>query len=193
MNSLAEALGMSLPARRAIPAPYRERGQNAYAHRQAHRRHGPRGPEAVRHHDARGLPQRDRGQLPRSAVQPMRRSISNAIARHHRRRRCRCATGRSSGTRCRCWSTCSPPASTSARTTTGRAASRRGRASSMRQGLIREQALTVNGRQHRRELPQCRGRGLPRSSPFAEPLRSRCRLHRALGQPFRLRDHEDLA
>src|SRR5438477_2496832 len=30
MNSLAEALGMSLPGCAAIPAPYRERGQNAY-------------------------------------------------------------------------------------------------------------------------------------------------------------------
>ena len=30
MNSLAEALGMSLPGCAAIPAPYRERGQNAF-------------------------------------------------------------------------------------------------------------------------------------------------------------------
>ena len=30
MNSLAEALGMSLPGNAAIPAPYRERGQMAY-------------------------------------------------------------------------------------------------------------------------------------------------------------------
>ena len=30
MNSLAEALGMSLPGSAAIPAPYRERGQVAY-------------------------------------------------------------------------------------------------------------------------------------------------------------------
>src|SRR5712691_1099484 len=30
MNALAEALGMSLPGRAAIPAPYRERGQIAY-------------------------------------------------------------------------------------------------------------------------------------------------------------------
>lgn len=30
MNSLAEALGMSLPGSAAIPAPYRERGQNAF-------------------------------------------------------------------------------------------------------------------------------------------------------------------
>src|SRR5678810_252554 len=31
MNSLAEALGMSLPGCAAIPAPYRERGQMAHA------------------------------------------------------------------------------------------------------------------------------------------------------------------
>src|SRR4029078_10630571 len=31
MNSIAEALGMSLPGCGAIPAPYRERGQIAYA------------------------------------------------------------------------------------------------------------------------------------------------------------------
>jgi len=31
MNALAEALGMSLPGCAAIPAPYRERGQMAYA------------------------------------------------------------------------------------------------------------------------------------------------------------------
>ena len=30
MNSIAEALGMTLPGGAAIPAPYRERGQNAY-------------------------------------------------------------------------------------------------------------------------------------------------------------------
>src|SRR5262249_56388069 len=31
MNALAEALGLSLPGCAAIPAPYRERGQIAYA------------------------------------------------------------------------------------------------------------------------------------------------------------------
>ncbi len=38
MNSLAEALGMSLPGCAAIPAPYRERGQMAFETGQAHRR-----------------------------------------------------------------------------------------------------------------------------------------------------------
>ena len=40
MNSLAEALGMSLPGCAAIPAPYRERGQMAYETGRADRRHG---------------------------------------------------------------------------------------------------------------------------------------------------------
>lgn len=31
MNALAEALGMALPGSSSIPAPYRERGQMAYA------------------------------------------------------------------------------------------------------------------------------------------------------------------
>jgi dihydroxy-acid dehydratase len=45
MNSLAEALGMSLPGCAAIPAP----------HRPADRRNGVGGPEAVGHPDARGV------------------------------------------------------------------------------------------------------------------------------------------
>ena len=52
MNSLAEALGMSLPGCAAIPAPYRERGWMAYRDRQAHRGHGAGEPAPVRHHDA---------------------------------------------------------------------------------------------------------------------------------------------
>ena len=63
MNALAEALGMSLPGCAAIPAPYRERGQIAYRDRQAHRRDGARGPQALRHPDARGVRERDRRQL----------------------------------------------------------------------------------------------------------------------------------
>ena len=40
MNSLAEALGMSLPGCAAIPAPYRERGQMAHATGQDHDQKG---------------------------------------------------------------------------------------------------------------------------------------------------------
>ncbi len=63
MNSLAEALGMSLPGCAAIPAPYRERQQIAYLTRQAHRRDGVGGPEALRRPDARGVRERHRRQL----------------------------------------------------------------------------------------------------------------------------------
>ena len=61
MNALAETLGLSLPGCAAIPAPYRERGQMAYADRPTHRRHGVRGPAALEDSDATGVPQRDRG------------------------------------------------------------------------------------------------------------------------------------
>ena len=40
MNSLAEALGMSLPGSAAIPAPYAERPGDRLSHRQAHRGDG---------------------------------------------------------------------------------------------------------------------------------------------------------
>ena len=63
MNSLAEALGMSLPGCAAIPAPYRERGADRLRDRQAHRRDGARGPEALRHPDPRGVRERHRRQL----------------------------------------------------------------------------------------------------------------------------------
>jgi dihydroxy-acid dehydratase len=54
-------------------------------------------------------------------------------------------TGRSTATRSRCWSTCSRPASTSARTTTTRAACPRWSPADG-QGLIVEDAITANGR-----------------------------------------------
>ena len=63
MNSLAEALGMSLPGCAAIPAPHKERAQIAYRDRQAHRRHGVGGPAALQDHDARGVRERHRRQL----------------------------------------------------------------------------------------------------------------------------------
>ena len=47
MNSLAEALGMMLPGSAAIPAPHKERGADRLSDRQAHRRDGAGGPEAV--------------------------------------------------------------------------------------------------------------------------------------------------
>ena len=63
MNSLAEALGMSLPGCAAIPAPYRERGQIAYRDRQAHRRDGLGGSQAFRHPDPQGVRELHRGEF----------------------------------------------------------------------------------------------------------------------------------
>ena len=63
MNSLAEALGMQLPGSAAIPAPYRDRQEMAWRTGQAGGRDRARGPEAVRHHDPGGVPERDPGEL----------------------------------------------------------------------------------------------------------------------------------
>ena len=63
MNSLAEALGMSLPGGAAIPAPHKDRAVNAYEIGQAHRRDGVGRPPPVEDHDAGGLRERDRRQL----------------------------------------------------------------------------------------------------------------------------------
>ena len=63
MNSLAEALGMSLPGCAAIPAPYRERAQMAYetGQRIVEMVHEDLTP--VEDHDPRGVRERDRGEL----------------------------------------------------------------------------------------------------------------------------------
>ena len=63
MNSLAEALGMSLPGCAAPPAPHKERAQHRLRHRQAHRRHGVGGPAPLQDHDARSVRERDRRQF----------------------------------------------------------------------------------------------------------------------------------
>ena len=76
MNSLAEALGMSLPGCAAIPAPYRERGQIAYETGRRIVEMVLGGPEALRHPDARGVRERDRRQFAPSAARPTRRSTS---------------------------------------------------------------------------------------------------------------------
>ena len=115
---------MSLPGSAAIPAPYRDRQENAY-------RTGKRIVEMVRedlkpsrHPDPRRLPQRDRRQLGDRRLDQRADPPRRDRAAHGRRAR-RSATGRSTATRCRCWSTCSRPASISARITTAPAACRR--------------------------------------------------------------------
>ena len=62
MNALAEALGMSLPGCAAIPAPHRERGQIAYETGRRIVDMVSGGPQTLRHPDARGLREHDRGQ-----------------------------------------------------------------------------------------------------------------------------------
>ena len=102
MNSLAEALGMQLPGSASIPAPYRERGQMAYAHRPSHRGHGQGRPAPVQDPDQGSVPQRHRGQLGH-------RRFDQRADPHHAPSpaiwawMCRCRNGRPSATRCRCW------------------------------------------------------------------------------------------
>jgi dihydroxy-acid dehydratase len=63
MNSLAEALGMSLPGGAAIPAPHKDRAVNAYESGKAHCRDGVGRPAPVEDHDPRSVRERDRRQL----------------------------------------------------------------------------------------------------------------------------------
>jgi dihydroxy-acid dehydratase len=122
MNSLAEALGMSLPGSAAIPAPYRDRQESAY-------RTGLQIVEMV--HDR---PQAVSDMLTREAFE-------NAIRRQfgdrrldqradppqrdrppYRRRTQTSTTGRRMAATCRCWSTCSRRANIWARIITAPAA-----------------------------------------------------------------------
>ena len=63
MNSLAEALGMSLPGSAAIPAPYRGASADRLRNRPPYRRNGPGKPQALRHSHTRCFSQRHRGQF----------------------------------------------------------------------------------------------------------------------------------
>ena len=125
MNSLAEALGMyAARLARRSRRPTATARQMRLSHRAADRRDGARGPQALRHHDARGLRSTRSSSTRRSAARPTRRSTSTPSPRHlgveldnddwetDRPRRSRCS------------STCSRPASTWARTTTAPAACR---------------------------------------------------------------------
>ena len=82
MNSLAEALGMSLPGCAAIPAPHTRARADRLRDRQAHRRHGVGGPAPVEDHDARGVRERASSSTRRSAARPTRRSTSTPSPRH---------------------------------------------------------------------------------------------------------------
>ncbi len=63
MNSLAEALGMQLPGSAAIPAPYRDRQEMAWRTGKRIVDMVARGPEALGHHDAGRVQERDPGEL----------------------------------------------------------------------------------------------------------------------------------
>jgi dihydroxy-acid dehydratase len=127
MNSLAEALGMQLPGSAAIPAPYRDRAEMAW-------RTGRRAVEIV-HEDLKPSDIMTMGGV-RNAIR-VNSAIGgssnapihlNAIARHLGVD-LRSRTGRTGARRSRCWSTSSPPANISARTTITLAACPRSSAS----------------------------------------------------------------
>ena len=92
--------------------------------RQAHRRDGVGGFEALRHPHPRGASRTPSSSTARSAARPTRRSTSTpspAISASSSTS----TTGRRSAIACRCWSTCSRPASISARNSIAPAACRR--------------------------------------------------------------------
>ena len=122
MNSLAEALGMSLPGCAAIPAPHRERGQIAY---ETGKRIVEMVWEDLKPSDILTREAFENTIVVNSAIggstnAPIHITPSRATLAC----RCRFKTGRRSGTRCRCSSTCSPPANTSAKNITAPAAFR---------------------------------------------------------------------
>ena len=121
MNSLAEALGMSLPGCAAIPAPYRERGQMAYET-------GQRIVEMVRE-DLRPSEIMTRAAFENAIVVRLGdRRLDQLPAAHHRhrpahgRRARRSRTGSGSATTSRCWSTAAGRAIIWARLSTAPAA-----------------------------------------------------------------------
>ena len=124
MNSLAEALGMSLPGCAAIPAPYRERGQIAYET-------GKRAVEIVRE-DLKPSDILTREAFENTIVANSAIGGStnapihiNAIARHIGVELDDRGLGEVRPTTFRCSSTCSRPANISARNITAPAACRR--------------------------------------------------------------------
>ena len=101
MNSLAEALGMSLPGCAAIPAPHKDRAVQRLRNGQAHRRDGVGRPAPVEDHDARGVRERDRRQLGDRRLDQRADPFQRDRA-PHRRRSSTTTTGRRSATTSRC-------------------------------------------------------------------------------------------
>ena len=113
MNTLAEALGMSLPGCAAIPAPYRERGQMAY---ETGRRIVAMVHENLRPSDImtqRSL--RERGRCRRRSRRLIELPDPHGRHRPPHGRRAQSRTGSASAPTSRCWSICSRPAVSSAR------------------------------------------------------------------------------
>ena len=190
MNSIAEALGMSLPGCAAIPGALSRARPDRLRDRQARRRDGVGGPEAVRHPDPRGLRERHRRQLGDRRLDQRARSTS---------------TPSPATSACKLdiedWQTVGHKVPLlvnmqPAGKYLGEEYHRAGGVPAvvnelMKHGLIREKALTVNGKTMG---DNCRGRESLDSDvilPVRQAAGQGRRLHRAHGQPVQFRDHED--
>ena len=182
---------MQLPGSAAIPAPYRDRQEMAY-------RTGLRIVDMVREDlkpsdilTARGLHQRHPRQF-RDRRLDQCADPSERARPPHRRRAVHRRLADLRPRHARCWSTCSRPANIWARITTVPAACRRWSAQLMGQGLIHEDALTVNGRTDRRELPRRGDRGRERDPPLRQAAEGATPASCVLrGNLFDFGDHED--
>ena len=191
MNSLAEALGMSLPGCAAIPAPYKERGQIAY-------RTGRRIVEMVRDdltpskimtreafENAIVANLRDRRLHQRTDPRQRHRPARRRAARHRR-----LAADRGTGSLCS--STCSRPGSISAKGYFRAGGLPAIMGELLRAGKLHAGAGTVNGRTVGENYAGARSADHAVIPSLRGPAQGGCGLHRAQGQSVRCGDHEDL-
>ena len=192
MNSLAEALGMSLPGCAAPPAPHKERAQTRLRDGQAHRRHGVGGPAALQDHDARGVRERHRRQLGDRRLDQCADPFQCHCPPHRRQARQR-RLGEGRATRIPLLVDMQP-----AGRYLGEEYHRAGGVPAvvnelMKAGKIHEDALTVNGRtmgENCADRPVIDPR---RDPPLQEAAEGQGRLPQPQGQPVRQRHHEDRA
>ena len=190
MNSLAEALGMQLPGSAAIPAPYRDRAGNGLPHRQAHRRHGARGPQALRHPDQGQFHQRHRRQFGD-------RRLDQCADPHPGHRRAISASSSS----CKDWQTHGHKVPLlvnlqPAGEYLGEDYYHAGGVPAvvnelMSAGPDPRERPDRQRQDHRRELPQHDDPGRQGHPPLRQSAEDGCRLPRAARQPVRQRHHED--